>query len=887
MNFFNTWGMGAPWALGLFLILPLLWYILNNLPPRPKRQVFPPIRLLLDLRQGERMRRKSMPWWLKVLRFSLISLFILALSQPYQKSNNTALDLSAPVIIMIGNDWSLAPHWEQQKQSVQMLLNQLPTDHKSILIYGLNDAEPHTSWQTIPQARAQLDRLAPRAWPLIYPDEKAPIWDFIKSAPKNTQIIWVDTALALPDKDAFRERLSNSASVFLQTVPTVPLSTLQDVKRTPNGFSIRLLSTAPIDGTNEVPLLLLNEQQQIIAKERVPIQDSDHSEMDLPYDLANQTYSLQIEGQRHAGAVYILNERWRGRRVGILQNANGAQINLLSPNHYLEKALSPYAEIVTGSFEELMAQNIDLILTSEVSQLSPENQTLLERWIARGGSFIAFGSEGLAPTPQDKITDILPLPLLSRTRTLGGAMNWQERDLTLHFTDRSPFKGLVQSDPLKLTRQTLSTPRPDLENRIWARLSDGTPFISAKQIDKGQSIFFHVAPTPDWSALPLSGLFENIMIRLIALSQGQEIQASDQPLAAYLLMDGFGNLSAPDQAAHYTPQHPVSANQPAGLYGTRTAYRAANLGPHIGDLIPDQKTATMFPQLSQDMAQIHSWTPVLFAGAILLFFADWLAVIWLTHQQGRRIPVSALFFVALFIANETAAQAPEVQAFLQAANETRFAYIQTGNRAVDQDSDKGLRGLGFILKRRTAVELASPVAVNPHTSELNLYPFLYWPLSADQEPPNPTAAENLKRYMANGGFILIDNFTQNRPLLRRVLSPLNLPTLQQVGKDHVLNRSFYLISRYPGRYDREGLWLEAQSDQTRDGVSGVAIGENGWAQAWAVDDGLRPLYPVTPGGEAQRETAYRFGINLAMYVLSGNYKADQVHLPTIMERLGL
>ncbi len=53
-----------------------------------------------------------------------------------------------------------------------------------------------------------------------------------------------------------------------------------------------------------------------------------------------------------------------------------------------------------------------------------------------------------------------------------------------------------------------------------------------------------------------------------------------------------------------------------------------------------------------------------------------------------------------------------------------------------------------------------------------------------------------------------------------------------------------------------------------------------------MDETRKPQFPVVPGGERQREMAYRFGINLLMYVLTGNYKADQVHVPAIMERLG-
>ena len=56
--------------------------------------------------------------------------------------------------------------------------------------------------------------------------------------------------------------------------------------------------------------------------------------------------------------------------------------------------------------------------------------------------------------------------------------------------------------------------------------------------------------------------------------------------------------------------------------------------------------------------------------------------------------------------------------------------------------------------------------------------------------------------------------------------------------------------------------------------------------AWAVDADGRPLAAVVPGGARQREMAYRFGINLVMYAFTGNYKADQVHIPAILERLG-
>ena len=104
--------------------------------------------------------------------------------------------------------------------------------------------------------------------------------------------------------------------------------------------------------------------------------------------------------------------------------------------------------------------------------------------------------------------------------------------------------------------------------------------------------------------------------------------------------------------------------------------------------------------------------------------------------------------------------------------------------------------------------------------------------------------------------------------------------------DHVLTRSFYLAHNFPGRWDGNRLWIADYGGLNNDNVSPVLIGGNDWAGAWALDEEGIPLYPTVPDGEFQREAAFRFGVNLVMYVLTGNYKSDQVHVPAILERLG-
>jgi hypothetical protein len=170
----------------------------------------------------------------------------------------------------------------------------------------------------------------------------------------------------------------------------------------------------------------------------------------------------------------------------------------------------------------------------------------------------------------------------------------------------------------------------------------------------------------------------------------------------------------------------------------------------------------------------------------------------------------------------------------------------------------------------------------------------------------PQALSRIADYMRNGGTIVFDTrdltlgavsgpTSPGEQTLRRLISKLDMPPLEPVPSDHVLTKAFYLLRDFPGRWDGGKVWVEALPPADKntgpsparggDGVSPVIIGSNDWAAAWAVDAQGAPIVEVSPGGARQRELAIRFGINLVMYTLTGNYKADQVHVPALLERL--
>jgi hypothetical protein len=288
--------------------------------------------------------------------------------------------------------------------------------------------------------------------------------------------------------------------------------------------------------------------------------------------------------------------------------------------------------------------------------------------------------------------------------------------------------------------------------------------------------------------------------------------------------------------------------------------------------------------------------------AALLLIAEFIATLGYSGRIGRLRPwknatAGAAGMVAMLMLTP---QAEAQEASAAAALETRIAYIETGDAQKDRRSRLGIAGLSQTLFNRTSVEPGPPLAINLETDEIALLPLIYWPVTPNFQTLSEDAKAKLARYLTTGGMILFDTGDADRaqtmaPLgqateearaLQRILADTPVPPLMPLPIDHVLTRSFYLLSTFPGRTPGGQIWVERSGSSAYDGVTSIIIGGADWASAWAQDETGRPVFPVSSGNRRQREMALRFGVNVVMHALTGNYKGDQVHLPAIMERLG-
>ena len=199
--------------------------------------------------------------------------------------------------------------------------------------------------------------------------------------------------------------------------------------------------------------------------------------------------------------------------------------------------------------------------------------------------------------------------------------------------------------------------------------------------------------------------------------------------------------------------------------------------------------------------------------------------------------------------------------------------------------------MGWEIEKRTSIDVElEPALVTPTSETLHETPFLYLAGEREIELPSAPGIEALRRFLTFGGFLLIDSAEGStdgafdgsvRKLMSTVFPAVgSQKSLEIVPSDHVVYKSFYLLDKPLGRLAIS----PALEGVVRDGRLVAAYVANDLGGAWSRDDFGNYDFRCEPGGERQRELAFRMGVNLVMYALCLDYKADQVHVPFIMKR---
>ncbi|MEO1226855.1 MAG: DUF4159 domain-containing protein, partial [Pseudomonadota bacterium] len=933
-----------PLALIGLLALPIIWLLLRFTPPRPKRVTFPATRILVGLEKREETRARS-PWWLTLLRILVAALVIFALARPTLNPQTTTLSGSGPVAILIDDGWGSGPAWERITAMAEQIIAEADRDGRPVTLQttGLPDGRDAPVALAARDARGLLDSLVPQPFA---PDRSAALAALaaLGAAQAPGDVVWLSDGLSHEtDAAAF-------ASALQAAFPDAGLTVFG-----PDDADLPLVLTAPRQDEGSLvvdvtalgqiapgtTLRALDQRGRPVAGAPVEaIDDGALARFDLPIEIRNEITRIEVAGGQSAASVQLLDDRFQRKSVGLISATVVDEAQpLLSPLHYIGEALGPFADVseprgqgAGEALRQVLEDGASLLVLADIGTLIEDDEALLTQWIEAGGIAVRFSGPRLAAADDP----LVPVRLRQGERQLGGALSWSEPQGLAEFPETGAFSGLAVPNDILIERQVLAEPDIDLQSKTWATLADGTPLVTAERRGNGWLVLFHVTADTSWSNLPLSGIFVDMLRRILQLAAapqavstttddvtetaGEEaLSRSVEPssvLRPIRVLNGFGSVVPPSVIAQPIAAADVDTIQPGpthppGLYGSENAFRALNLFSTSAELALLSVAGTTVTEAAYPTEEPRPVGPWLLVAALILLALDSLAILFLSGLRPRFIrPAEQAMVLALAIGLGTAlmsgqavAQDSETTAAedlfaLEATLETRLAYVRTGDSEIDETSRLGLLGLSRALANRTALEPGAPMGIDVTQDEMAFFPLIYWPVTEATDVPPADVLARIDRYMKSGGTILFDTQDQvgaganwtgtvgpGMQRLRALLSGLDLPAIEPVPVDHVLTKTFYLLQDFPGRFDGSPLWVEAlerdpnappRPAYNADGVSSIMITSNDLTGAWATDDAGNPLYPVVPGGELQREMAIRVGINIVMYTLTGNYKADQV-----------
>ena len=946
-------GFAQPLVLLGLLSLPVLWWLLRLVPPRPRQIDFPPTRLLFEIAPKEETPART-PWWLTLLRLTLAALVIIAAAGPLWNPPLATANRAAPLLILLDDGWPAAAAWDSRLRTADEMIARAEADNRGVAVLPLSDTARDISLQLAGATRVQFQQIKPKPYGVNRTDALPVIERFLAAAP-DVEVVWLSDGVDLGNGagfiDGLKRIIGNHPLTIVEGGVAVPHA-LAAADNAAGALTVKVLrAQTGLSDTGMVSAIDLKGLP--LGEAPFSFKSTDRETdavIDLPVEIRNDVARLEIVGERSAGAVQLLDKRWRRRTVGIVSGSTADRSQpLIGATYYLSRALNPFADVRLAegaapaeAVARFLDRRLPMLILADVGNVA-EALDRLNKWIDNGGVLVRFAGPHLAGTDDN----LVPVKLRRGGRILGGSLSWDKPQQLAAFSRESPFNGMAVPTDVTVTRQVLAEPDSQLTDRTWATLADGTPLVTAERRGKGLLILFHVTADTRWSDLPLSGAFVDMLRRVVSLASAtasaeNENTAAErnnnraaQVVPPTRVLDGFGAFSSPPPTARPIPSNYTergSLDHPPGFYGPPEGLVAVNT------LAPADRPAPL--DVSPLNARVDAYRhgePLdlrgpIFLAALALLLLDALIVISLSGGLASLLPrrrVTAALLVAgligaLTLHNSAQAQpapqqlpavppltAQQEDFAMKATLQTHLAYVITGDASVDEVSRSGLQGLTLFLAQRTALEAGDPIGLDPARDELAFFPLIYWPVSPNAPKPSQAALEKIDSYMKRGGTVLFDTRDAvdappgpggemrgpGMVALRSILSSLDIPELEPVPHDHVLTKTFFLLRDFPGRFTNGQLWVEALPAENEDeepnrparagdGVSSILITSNDLAGAWAMRPDGQPMLPLVPGEARQREFAFRAGVNIVMYALTGNYKADQVHIPALLERLG-
>ena len=165
---------------------------------------------------------------------------------------------------------------------------------------------------------------------------------------------------------------------------------------------------ATTGGTEDGVIRALDLKGLPLGEARFAFKDDDRetdAEINLPVEIRNDIARLEIAGERSAGAVQLLDKRWRRRTVGVVSGSTADTAQpLLASTYYLARALNPFADVRLAegaapaeAVRRFLEQNVPMIILADVGNVAGEAHDRLAAGSRTAACWCASPARGLPP----------------------------------------------------------------------------------------------------------------------------------------------------------------------------------------------------------------------------------------------------------------------------------------------------------------------------------------------------------------------------------------------------------------------------------------------------------------------------------------------------------
>ncbi len=884
------------YALFGLALTPIIWIIIKSFPPIPKSYNFSSLYLLEKIDYNS-SKNNNTPLWLLIFRILFFILIVLFFSHPHVKNKdslNTKEFTKYVIVADIG--WSMANDWDKFKKIVLQISKEAEKNNKKIIFFHslLKSYKDVKTFKSSTDINSYLKNLTPL--PIKFNESTLKYLLENPSILNNSKLYLISSIYDFNNASKHIQNynfIKNNSDqhYFINPVETLLVINKLGINQNNIICEISRIGKSNFDQNFYLKVNTINDEIIYNASHEIN-EDSKLKIVNLsfPIQLINQIKHIEIVGQNHAGAKYYFDDFSKKKNIAILSdNEFYKESPLLSPIYYLKKSLSSKHLLTISKIDSIIKQNYSTIIVPETMKIPKEFEYKLKNWLLNGGTLIRFAGQGLV----GQKSNFLPVEnSIGTIRSIDGQLTINKNLYISEFKKNSIFSGLEIPSDISITKQLVFNEISD-KVKILAKLNDGTPIVSMRNIGLGNIILFHIGASNSWSDLPISSLFPDMLNRVLLFSKHKG-SSNLEDLNLTKEIDGFGNLIQTKKIVNINKFDDIKNSQPSlivppGKYENDQISVVLNLSTNING--SDLEEASQYTYISDySFTGEKDLSPMILKILLTMFILDTLITIMIKnniniYQYFKKNNIIFLFLFPLIFLNLEAST----------ANETYLAYIKIKNKEINNISENGLNNLKSLLSTRTAISPKGVVGLDLKNDDIFSYPFIYWPLTKNLLQIEKAEIVKINNYINNGGIFFFDVIGFSRSNLnlkdkkfkaiRDFLSNIKVKNLSILPKGHTLTKSFYLLNKFPGKWDNRVLLIENSNLEYKDGVSSIILGFNDWARAWSLDKNSVPLYPVVPGGERQRELSYRFGINIAMYSLTGNYKSDQIHSKSILNRL--